>query len=217
MEILRLRIEQKPLKIYWRWCYDVDMEKLLLGDCLELMKGIEDGSVDCVFTDPPYPNRAGHFVDGIESAGIFLQTFKCKRWLVFWDEMERPIIPLPLVAVHIWYRNNSNRPDNYEPIYEYNVDGIKRSSRVFSFPVVYPNMTGMNEATGHPTQKNQKLIIAMIKTLNIEGTILDPFMGSGTTGVACIHTNRNFIGIEKDESYFNIAKQRIETAQLPLL
>ena len=47
----------------------------------------------------------------------------------------------------------------------------------------------------------------------VEGeTILDPFMGSGTTGVACINTNRRFIGIEIDEGYFHIAKRRIETA-----
>ena len=45
-----------------------------------------------------------------------------------------------------------------------------------------------------------------------EETILDPFMGSGTTGVACQHLNRNFIGIEVDENYFNIAKNRIENA-----
>ena len=47
-------------------------------------------------------------------------------------------------------------------------------------------------------------------------TVLDPFMGSGTTGVACVQTGRNFIGIEIDEGYFNIAKQRIEQAQPPL-
>lgn len=43
--------------------------------------------------------------------------------------------------------------------------------------------------------------------------ILDPFMGSGTTGVACVNTNRNFIGMELDENYFNIAKERIEKAK----
>ncbi|WP_290773277.1 DNA methyltransferase, partial [Anaerofustis sp.] len=43
--------------------------------------------------------------------------------------------------------------------------------------------------------------------------ILDPFMGSGTTGVACVNTNRNFIGMELDENYFNIAKDRIEKAK----
>ena len=62
----------------------------------------------------------------------------------------------------------------------------------------------------HPTQKPVDLIEWLIKTYTNEGDIvLDFTMGSGTTGVACKNTNRNFIGIEKDEKYFNIAKERI--------
>ena len=54
----------------------------------------------------------------------------------------------------------------------------------------------------------------LIRTYTNEGeTVLDNTMGSGTTGVACVNTNRNFIGIERDEGYFNIAKKRIEDAQ----
>ena len=63
----------------------------------------------------------------------------------------------------------------------------------------------------HPTQKPVDLLEYMIKTYTNEGeTVLDFTMGSGSTGVACINTNRNFIGIELDETYFNIAKERIE-------
>ena len=63
----------------------------------------------------------------------------------------------------------------------------------------------------HPTQKPVALLEELIKTYTNEGeTILDNCMGSGSTGVACIHTNRNFIGMELDETYFNIAKNRIE-------
>ena len=63
----------------------------------------------------------------------------------------------------------------------------------------------------HPTQKPVALFEYLIKTYTNEGeTVLDNTMGSGTTGVACLNTNRNFIGIELDENYFNIAKQRIE-------
>ena len=62
----------------------------------------------------------------------------------------------------------------------------------------------------HPTQKPVALLEYLIKTYTNEGdTILDFTMGSGSTGVACINTNRNFIGIELDEEYFNIAKERI--------
>lgn len=62
----------------------------------------------------------------------------------------------------------------------------------------------------HPTQKPVALMEYLIKTYTNEGnTVLDNCMGSGTTGIACINTNRNFIGIEKDQGYFNIAKERI--------
>lgn len=65
----------------------------------------------------------------------------------------------------------------------------------------------------HPTQKPVKLLEDLIQTYSNEGnTVLDFTMGSGSTGVACVNTNRHFIGIELDEGYFNIAKKRIEEA-----
>ena len=68
--------------------------------------------------------------------------------------------------------------------------------------------------TVHPTQKPVELLEYLIKTYSNEGeVVLDNCMGSGSTGVACINTNRKFIGIELDEKYFEIAKERIEKAQ----
>lgn len=65
--------------------------------------------------------------------------------------------------------------------------------------------------TQHPTQKPVALLEYLIKTYTNEGdVVLDNCMGSGSTGVACVNTNRNFIGIELNEEYFNIAKERIE-------
>ena len=65
--------------------------------------------------------------------------------------------------------------------------------------------------TVHPTQKPVALLEYLIKTYTNEGDIvLDNTMGSGSTGVACVNTNRMFVGMEKDEKYFNIAKERIE-------
>lgn len=66
----------------------------------------------------------------------------------------------------------------------------------------------------HPTQKPVALLEYLIKTYTLENeTVLDNTMGSGSTGVACVNTNRNFIGIEKDDKYFGIAKNRIEQAR----
>jgi DNA modification methylase len=70
----------------------------------------------------------------------------------------------------------------------------------------------------HPTQKPVALMEYLIRTYTNEGeTVLDNTMGSGTTGVACVNTGRNFIGIERDEEYFKIAKDRIEKAKMDKL
>lgn len=66
----------------------------------------------------------------------------------------------------------------------------------------------------HPTQKPVRLLERIIALVTQPGdTIFDPFMGSGTTGVACVQTGRNFIGCEIDPGYFEIAKRRIAEAQ----
>ena len=66
----------------------------------------------------------------------------------------------------------------------------------------------------HPTQKPVELLKYLIRTYTNDGeTILDNCMGSGSTGVACVSTNRNFIGIELEENYFKTAKERIESRQ----
>lgn len=90
----------------------------------------------------------------------------------------------------------------------YDPDFVQPSS-VLEFNVV-PNRNGKL----HPTQKPVELMEWIVKTYTNEGdTVLDFTMGSGTTGVACINTNRNFIGIELDKNYFKIAKKRIENVQ----
>jgi len=71
-----------------------------------------------------------------------------------------------------------------------------------------------NNGKQHPTQKPIDLMERIVKTSSKEGgIILDPFMGSGTTAIACINTGRNFIGIEKDPEYFKIAEKRIDEAE----
>ena len=97
---------------------------------------------------------------------------------------------------------------------EYFVTAVKGSKPTFHSEYdkgiyVFPICHG-NERTSHPTQKPLQLIGELIEKHSNKGdTVLDPFMGSGTTGVACVKTNRNFIGIELDPQYFEIAKERI--------
>lgn len=78
-----------------------------------------------------------------------------------------------------------------------------------------PKFVASVEKGLHPTQKNLSLMEDLVRIHSNECQIvIDPFMGSGTTGVACKKLNRNFIGIERDDKYFAIAKQRISEAQL---
>lgn len=93
------------------------------------------------------------------------------------------------------------------------------SSKTFTYTHINPNtiIVGCWEANAgkiHPTQKPVALFEYLIRTYTNEGdTVLDNYMGSGTTGVACLNLNRNFIGIEKDEKYFEVAKARIESIE----
>lgn len=96
-----------------------------------------------------------------------------------------------------------------------NPDGSRYPKTVLRFK----QETGCGAKGWHPTQKPVDLMEYLIRTYTNEGdTVLDNTMGSGTTGVACVNTGRNFIGIESDEEYFNIAKERTRTmGQLPLI
>ena len=87
----------------------------------------------------------------------------------------------------------------------------KYPSNVLNFPAVVSNS---KEKCLHPTQKPVALLEYLIKTYSNEGeTVLDNTMGSGSTGVACVNTGRDFFGIEKDETYFDIAQKRIAEAE----
>ncbi len=99
----------------------------------------------------------------------------------------------------------NNNYGNYKPVE--NINDMKYPSSIVSFPKKHPSVSV------HPTQKPVELLEYLIRTYSNEGdTVLDNTMGSGSTGVACANTDRNFVGIELDGKYFNIAKQRIEEA-----
>ena len=96
--------------------------------------------------------------------------------------------------------------NNNKQVKEYIDTGYRYPTQVWKFKrdILISNL--------HPTQKPVKLLEELIKTYSNEGdVVLDNCMGSGSTGIACINTNRNFIGIELNKDYFNISKNRIET------
>lgn len=99
----------------------------------------------------------------------------------------------------------------YEPRDWHTFDADRKlQGNVLNYPAVVSNS---KEKTNHPTQKPVALLEYLIKTYTNEGDfVLDNCMGSGSCGVAAVNTNRKFIGIELDENYYNIAKQRIDEA-----
>ena len=107
-------------------------------------------------------------------------------------------------------KRSGKKPGVYENGGLYPKDGINTGERN-PISVLFFKADNKKEMGMHPTQKPVALLEYLIKTYTLEGeTVLDNTMGSGSTGVACVNTGRNFIGIEKDDKYFEIAKKRIE-------
>lgn len=97
-------------------------------------------------------------------------------------------------------------------------DGVERTYDSLYPKTIIVESNAAQKGKVHPTQKPVALMEYLIKTYSNEGDcVLDFCVGSGTTGVACVNTNRKFIGIEKDEGYFKIAQDRIQAAQDALL
>ncbi len=110
-------------------------------------------------------------------------------------------------GIMVGAKNIKNPSSKFDPNW-------KNPSSVLRFNIVTSNS---KEKVAHPTQKPVSLLSYLIKTYTEEGgAILDFTMGSGSTGVACLQTNRNFIGIELDENYYNIAKERCREYQSKL-
>ena len=132
---------------------------------------------------------------------------------IFKQEIEKKF---NIKNIIVWVKNNHGSGDlkaAYAPKHEFiiyahkgrSIFRDKRISDVMEFPKINSNKLL------HPTEKNINMLEVFVKNNTDENqTILDPFMGSGTTGVACKNLNRNFIGIELDETYFKIAEQRIK-------
>jgi len=214
--------------------YKTDNLWLMQGDCLERMKEIETGSVDMIFVDIPYGevNRKSNGLrnldkgkaddcssfnleDSITSA---LRVLSGSIYVFCGTEQVSDIRKLLVVnglttRLCIWEKTNPS-PMNGQRVWLSGVECCvygKRKNATFNehckntvwrFPTVHGKL--------HPTQKPLKLVEYVIGVSSNEGdTVLDFTMGSGTTGVACLNTNRKFIGIELDETYYNLAKERI--------
>jgi len=197
--------------------------RLYLGDCLEIMPTLT--RIDAVVTDPSYG------INYINGGGRNPKN----GWRDFrsdgdWDK-KRPskahfdvILNLNVTTV-IWggnYFTDYLAPHSCWLVWDKGqrdfslADGElawtnqDKAMRIFS----YPRATMLKENGLHPTQKPIALMKWCIELFTEPGdTILDCFMGSGTTGVACVQTGRNFIGIEIDEGYYKIAAKRIAEAQ----
>ena len=200
--------------------------ELHLGDCLEYMAGMADGSVDAVITDPPYgiginkSNRLstsrGFGSDTWDNEPVYKHVkyihdrFGDKPIAIWGGNYYAHLLP-PQRGWLIWDKINDGRDFGEAELCWTNTDMVIR--RYKKFPV---NMDG---GKVHPTQKPIEVMKWVLElTTNPNDTIFDPFMGSGTTGVACAQTGRNFIGCEIDPDYFAIAEKRIRNAYAqPLL
>lgn len=252
------------------------MSELMQGDCLEVMKGIPDGSVDLTVTSPPYDNLrtyngnndqwGEHVWKGVIEE---LHRVTADGGVVVWVVGDATVngsetgtsFKQALWAMECGFRLHDtmiySKPNfsavgalttRYAPVFEYMFvwskgrlkafnpikdrpnksygitkktpsirlpDGsmrknkdvtIKDFGQRFNIWQYAPNTKGL-----HPAPFPDKLAEDHIISWSNEGdTVFDPFMGSGTTGVACKNLNREFIGIEMDETYFNIAKARID-------
>jgi len=117
------------------------------------------------------------------------------------------------VNILIWEKNNVTPNRYYMKRAEYILMLRKGKARTINFPgtsnvLKFDNIVGRKV---HPTQKPVALMRVLIENSSNEGdTVMDPFMGSGSTGVACMNTGRNFIGVEIDKKYFDIAAARCD-------
>ena len=205
------------------------------ADCMDVLPTLP--KVDAVVTDPPYGvNYKGsatkHTVDeknsyiNYEDTPENIENIIIPRFALALSIAERAAItpgianhrmyPKPNAEGVFWYPSGANTGSwgfiMHQPIFYYGKCpylAIGKGSMPTSLKT-----TESSEKNGHPCPKPIKSTEWMVcrVSINVGETILDPFMGSGTTGVACVNLGRKFIGIEKERKYFDIACERIQRA-----
>ena len=192
----------------------LELDKVHNTDCFTAAAQIDDQSVDALITDPPYPNRMQLFgdtlVDGL--AMLYLGCKKARKYVVFfWNPFDVPPPPPGWheVARHVWHKPDCKSITHYEVIVVWSKETKQRVSRVWSIPIL--DYRSLRDWKPHPTQKPLRLLRYLLEQYTQEGEIvLDPFLGSGTTAVACQQMKRHFIGIEISGVYAQIATSRLK-------
>ena len=183
---------------------------LIRGDCMEVLPTL--GKFDAVITDPPY---------GI---GIAANPVRQMHEKMEWDAAPLDKLGLDLCiskgdVVIVWGGNYFDLPphqcfyvwDKIQPE-EFSLAMCEQAWTNKKGPAKIYRQSVLSYRKEHPTQKPVELMHWCIEQLRNPQTILDPFMGSGTTGVAAVQLGRSFTGIEREPKYFDIACKRIEQA-----
>lgn len=183
---------------------------LYLGDCREILPTL--GKVDAVVTDPPYglaEKLQGGTWGKKYSGGLDWDAVAPEASLfgsvpsIVWGGNYIGLPPSRCWLV--WYKRDAVRTMADCELAWTNIDA---NAKVFDWTIAATNA----ERVGHPTQKPVELMKWCLGFVPNARSVLDLFMGSGTTGVACAKAGRSFIGIEREPSYFDIACRRIEAA-----
>ena len=205
--------------------------ELWCGDCREVLPMID--RVDALLTDPPYGVKRDNGFGGFGGFAGFGAPIARLKYEGAWDN-ERPskeCFDLMLASAPVQIIFGGNFFADLLPVGNHWIvwdklntmptfgdcelawTNVKRNS-VKKVTVEWNGLIGKERERYHATQKPLKLMAYCVNGYTEPGqTILDPFMGSGTTGVAAVQAGRKFIGIELDRKYFDIAVERVENAQ----
>lgn len=200
---------------------------LYCGDCLEILPEMAAGSVDAVVTDPPYGMGLDTDYSGIDGGrGIKyervvgddakfdpLPFLEIGRVHIFWGA-QYFCRSLPEVGGWLVFNKRGNGAPSSICFGDCELAWCDSMQSVRMYSELWHGYKRTAAAGGalHPTQKSVGLMEWCIGFTRGAKVILDPFMGSGTTGVACVQTGRRFIGVEISPAYFEIAVKRIERA-----
>lgn len=194
---------------------------LYLGDCREIMPGLP--KVDAVITDPPYGFLSGSSGQGAGKLKSRKLNIADTGWDVAPpDDLIRMTIDAGRDAV-IWGGNYFSLPpcrglliwDKQQPWPNFSAAEVAWTTldRPAAMFRLFSSLADKGADNPHPTVKPLELMRWTLGFFPSAQSVLDPFMGSGSTGVACMNLGRQFIGIEREPKYFDIARRRIEDAQ----